>query len=297
MMKRIYLFTIAYFTSFHLLAQFQVSEGSQITTRPKALDKKNLELLKNAKTYFLYFDSDRDHLDEMKRELSGVWTFNTLEFLSADKVEDISNIKDVAAFYPWRSATTVTGPNGGGGTYYHAYLALSLNLGEELYTFARIELQESINSKNDNSGQLPFANWSIPLLKAYLYNINKALTNGTVRGFHGPVMKRQMKELHEGTLIIPEETVSDDRVKKLMSAYTGKFEVMPSGTIQAFVKSSDKPVFIASFLTTSNEKYSAIYDAKTGELVYNRYAAFTHKFKKKDIVKIERSVKRAIKYG
>jgi hypothetical protein len=297
-MKRIYLFTLAFFFALQLFAQIQVSKGLAISKIPGSHKKEMLEQLKNAKTYFIYPASDIDQLDELKKELSSVWTFNTLEFLSIDKIDEIKGVKGVAAFYPERMMTTEEWTGSGGTyTYYNSFIHLSLNLGEKLYTFARIETQDVMYAKVPNIGELPFAHWSIPFLKAYLFNINKELSNGASCGFQDTVKKIELKELKDGTLVIPEDVMGSDTAKELMTEYSGKFEVMPANTIQAFIKGSDKPVFIANFLITSKDKCATIYNARTGEMVYNAYTTMSREFKSKDFYRIEIAVRQAIEKG
>ncbi len=300
-MKRICVSLIVYFIALQLFAQVQVSRDYGISKTPGSHKKEMMEILKNSKTYFVYLESDIEHLDELKRELSSVWTFNTLEFVHIDKRDEVINIKDVAVFCPQRIETNETFHESNtmrvksSYTYYNSFIELSLNLGEKRYPIARIELQDVNYAKVEDMGKLPYANWSVPLLKAYLFNINNELSNGTTCGFQDIIKKGGMKELDEGTLIIPEELMGPDTAKELMTDYSSKYEVMPSGAIQAFIKNSEKPVFIACFLITPKDKCATIYNAKTGEMVYNSYTTMSREFKEKDFYRIEIAVRHAVK--
>lgn len=290
----------------------QINVGDKLMPRgPGAsgdLEPEDLEALKKTTTVLVLPVKESKRLEDYKKAVKQVWTFNTIEVITnADaskyKTGNYSYIT-LGGLIIQRKEGSVGGVGGrtmGTSTseyFLHCWYPKPNKKGKlKSKTMARIELymdaQSNRNaiylSNNDDdvesaiqSGDATFYNLNPGFVKLYLSVVNQRLKSGEPRSlFRDEKDDADMKKVAKDTLFIPAYVLNKHGVEdgkkiseaEIMEKYPYPYKYVSEEQLSAKILNAGKPTYVLSFVSTGGQKYFAIFEAKSAKLIFADYQA------------------------
>ena len=279
----------------------------------------SLKALKNTNTVFVYGSRDEENLTELKEVLSKIWTFNDLKFQSySDFIADTVENNNISYISIDMKSTQYSNSNGS--TYYKTYIYLVLWMSNDdntPYTFARIDLFPSYSSitgvqdilfhgvdgdyQNYLYEKAIYRNWNLGFLKNALQLVNNHLIEGNEKWMNEQILTNDVKELKSKTLYISESSLikfgkfSGDEsekheVTKLLKNYEFKYKVVSDETLSNLITEDDEVIYYVSYVKSCTDKFFAIVNSQTGEIIYSNYDNNSYNIDSGDFSRLSKSI-------
>lgn len=315
-------FIILLTTNIVVFSQINVGTNEKVKSDPGEFDEKDLKKLKSTTTIFLYRKDD--DIDRLKEAIEPIWNVTDIKFMPHEYIDEIDFDEHSILSISGYSKVTIRRNSKGREVktqngYY--YLKLWMKDNDEdgnttNKTFCRIDLHptfkdfEFLVDKNNKNKVFDYLytkatlkNWQPGFLKVYLQNVNDLLKNGNTQWLYGNEEKNQnLKNLANETLYVVDYTLvkfnmfsgdesSRHSEKKIMKKYPYNYELLNAEEISDKILESDsKPIYFLVFIKSSTDKYVAIYEGNTGEILYRKYSPISYNFKKNDMKDIARLI-------
>jgi hypothetical protein len=304
-MKRSIILAASLVFTFCLNAQINV--GDKLMPRgPGAsgdLEAEDLENLKKTTTVLVLPVKDAKRLEDYKKAVKQVWTFNTMEVITN---ADVAKYKKGNYSYITLGGLIIQRKDGsvggvGGRTmatstsnyFLHCWYPKPNKKGKlKAKTMARIELymdaesnSKAIYMSNDDddvesaiqSGDATFYNLNPGFVKLYLDVVNKHLKSGEPRSlFKDEKDDADMKKVAKDTLFIPAYVLNKHGIEdgkkiteaEIMEKYPYPYKYMSEEQLSAKILNAGKPIYVLSFVSVNGQKYFAIHEGKSGKLIF-----------------------------
>ena len=305
----------------------QISVGPEIAKKTKKQQEfgaNDLEILRNTRTLFVYRSQDEKHLDSFKAEMSRVWDYTELEFISYSdyaRKQISGTYSDGYSFLTIKSYLKVyTFKDGTSTRNVFNYLQLwTVNSGD-LLNFCRLELFPTPATidhvyKNEMGfiekmkflyDKAEYYNWNLVSLKNALNFFNRRLKKSEEYLFaQTKRVSLELTTLISDTLYVPEyclyyfkSSVGYDKTyvyskSSLFHRYSYAYRVVSVDELNGIIKHTQKPVLYLSSIRTDTAFYIGVIDGRTGEYVYSSYRYRNRNISTEDIHKIARAAKKS----
>lgn len=306
MNKNFLLLLITTIITSSITAQIGVGPRESMSAGSGNFNKNDLKKLKNSKTVFLY--RKEDDLEKLKKAINEVWDYTEISFKPYSEKDNIpvnTSVFNVSSFTaksdPMQGATLDNKYN-----YNFKYIKLWLKTKngkdkdeEKGITYARVELSGFVSEETETH-----FNYSIGFIKTYLKFINDQLKSGEERWLYKEVDNyTALKELKNKTLYVPEFTFKGSFPKHSVTEqefdkfYPYDYEVLKTNELSDKIIESKEPIyFFISIINGPGDKFTSIFNSKTGEIIYSEYSkSYKWSVDKKDVKSIGKVIKKAEK--
>ncbi|QNK76787.1 MULTISPECIES: hypothetical protein [Winogradskyella] len=317
-MKKGLVILLLLFVSLNVFSQ---STLGRIELRPeffqKKLKKKQIKILKTAKTYFVIPDQFNNGYtrEDYKKILDEVWTVNTIELITENEVEKRIKIGDVLFRFISRSVRLQ------GVKYVFNYFKLSeitllhnqhnvdkvFSWDDNFYggvfftTHAGVEAE--IAQLNDvvNNGLFDYR---IGYLKNYFQQINNAISDSESYDiFKDYVDDEKIKTLKKVSLFIPENIIygftshtaseKTEITKELFKDYTYNKTVLTAEELNEKILNEKQPFYYLMYHQNNFHKIITVVDGVSGEIIYRRYKRVTYNIDFRDFKALNRIINKS----
>lgn len=297
----------------------QIIVGKRIVLGAKKFEKGEIERIKNKTTVFKAIDVDKFKLDSMLRS---VWTFNKYIVIddsdfSKEKYYNndyaIFDVDGIARSY-FKTSGRRTSNNLNTFKvkrhFYHFDVEEGEITEENKSTIAAVflspdgvtanDLMKTREIKNLDSG---YFNFSLGYFKNQLQLINERLNKKETHwAYNFSMNEDELNKLKSTILYVPDymktETnafngvVSDsDDADKLFKKYKGKYEWISDEEINLKILKATSTFYYLSWCRINAEKFIAITNGFTGEIIYKKASALSYNINRKDIDRIAKEMK------
>lgn len=158
---------------------------------------------------------------------------------------------------------------------------------------------------DDASGHIK--NWTPALLKIYVKAMQNLFDKKEGCESHKSVAnKQELSKLKTETLYIPEylvdtdfgafsakETINKDKPKELFEKYKFPYKVLSKDEFEKSVLNSKDIKYVFVYVKNSSFKYVSVFNANTGEIVYNEGTSMSYNLKDKDVKSLFKEIEKA----
>lgn len=303
-----------------LLCVLRLDAQIDIGPKLKRTLPEKLARLKATKTFFVCKDSD--DTTAFETELRKVWTITDLRCIPYSRYKKMIVTDSVSCITIWGESKTKTmvdrqtGPTPNDVEYTNTHVYLSLWMRDPvdfIGSLFRVELQPNgkeclkVGEKNLNittffytEGELK--NWNLGMMKVYLKFINdKFLKEENRLLYEDTVDKVEIKNLKDNVLYVADYALNEydkftaDESKKidaneLFKSYPYKYQLISAEELGKLILTSDKPIYYLVYVRSSTDKYVAIFNSQTGNLLYSQYTPVSYNIKPNDINRLARFI-------
>lgn len=314
------------FLLFHVFFAFAISTFAQINIgtpgaiKPANFKKKDLELYKSLKTFFVIREMDKENQVSIEKILQQTWTFNKYEIIDFDKYKSMPEDGN-ALFFGLRNYNTsseYTSNSDLFGKYAQgselkielwrnlpkekpqllnedvlAYIELGTNwkLYKELTQRISIDAFEYICKTDTVVNE-----WQWGYLKNYIQELNRhMLANEPRWRFESDVDKVNISKLNNQILFVSSDIKNhyDSREKESpFEKYAGKkIEMISPADLSAKILDSETPFYYMKVYMGGSDKIITIINSATGEFLYSDYKGASNFFKDKDVKELNGKLK------
>ena len=301
-------------------ASAQINIGTPGAIKPANFKKKDIELYKSLKTFFVLRDSDKDNRLKIEAMLKAVWTFNKFEIIDFDQYKtmkddgnalffglrnynessDYTSNSDLFGKYAqssvlriqlWRNLPKENPQLLNEDVLAYIHLGPSWKMSNELRERISIDAFEYL-CKTDTAVK----EWSWGFLKNYLQEINRRLEANESRWrFESEVDKANIGKLNSQILFVCSDVKNlyDSREKEdPFEKYTGKkIEMIDPQALSDKIMNSETPFYYMKVYKTGGDKMVTIINSATGEFLYSDYSGMAYFFKDKDVKELSGKLK------
>ncbi len=317
-MRKFILFQVLFLVAISTFAQINIGNPGAI--KPTDFKKKDMELYKSLKTYFVIREMDKENQAAIEKIIQQTWTFNKYEIIDFDRYKTMPEDGN-ALFFGLRNYNTsseYTSNSDLSGKYAQsselkielwrnlpkekpqllnedvlAYIELGANwkLHKELTQRISIDAFEYI-CKTDTL----VSEWQWGFLKNYLQELNRHMIANKPRWrFESEVDKDNISKLNSQVLFVSSDVKNhyDSREKELpFEKYVGKkIEMISPADLSAKILSSETPFYYMKVYKASSDKIVTIINSATGEFLYSDYKGMAYFFKDKDVKELNGNLK------
>jgi len=187
---------------------------------------------------------------------------------------------------------------------YIARFPLSVNNKFLVDAMAGARSDEKIGSLYDRMyTEQSFTNTNLGMLKNYFQQINQIISKGQHCGLYDNFAAPEITTLKDNTLYIPEaymmeynpwkgtEKLRDEKdLKKLVEDYKYKYQFIRDEDLEKKILNNEE-IFYMRYVSMNGNKYLAVVNAKTGDLVYYLYdSGFAYNLKDNDFKNISKAI-------
>ncbi|GJM32102.1 MAG: hypothetical protein DHS20C18_11030 [Saprospiraceae bacterium] len=311
--------------SHSIQAQVEVGSLDRDTHYKKKFKEGALNKLKDTETIFIYRETD--DLKVLKKVVNEVWKITEISFVPYSEFVH-TDLENTSFFSIKGLNVTAFMPSGRSYSNPHTYLSLWMpgkdEEGNEIVeSFCRIELHPSGQNimniikmskakEKDNildyiyeEGEL--RNWKPGFLKNYLKFVNKSIAEGVERWlFQRDKENPELKNLQSATLYVPDYAMihfntqnGDESTKQeeadIFKKYPYPYEIINTDDLSNKILESDEVFYYLTYVKSSANKFIAVHNNKTGDIIYSNYAPMSYNIKKSDFKTLATAIKNIAK--
>ncbi len=268
--------------------------NSQVTVN--GINKQNHELLRNATTYFVVPEFDTDNLNEYKRMLNDVWTFNKLTVITSKeaskidfKDENNARIAFSTVNYYQLGSTSIS--------FRDIQLHYNLYIKNVLFLAAFVRFKTKTDEVLDQFGLVKnnaYYIYSLGVLKNCMQQLNASLLARKPIGtnqFEKPT-KEEVIKISSDTVFIPDyiKKHCDSDINSLLSNATFKTKLISSEELNKKILNCKKSFYylVLNSKAGNVSKFVDIVDAFNGKCVFNYWEQYVSLFNEKDIKRLNK---------
>jgi len=259
------------------------------------------------RAYFVYRDSDVEHLTEMSQVIGKAWTLSKVELVSIDEYLSLETKTGDFTMLMGISHTTMTSQNGVASNFVDLYLdvrvqsevrqeilgriTLSPN-GQTVYDVCRgpESLEQVVYNQYKNDSNF---SWNFPYLSAGLSTVATALTDGELISIKENVKDPDLTNIRNTVLYVGDavnteqnrfngkDSESDQR-ESITKAYPHKFEIVSNETINSKYL-GDELEYLFMSQKFGHGKYLIVINVKENKIVYTKLEKGRYNFSAKDM--------------
>jgi hypothetical protein len=301
------------------ISMFSQSSVGKIRLRPEYyqtdLKEKDLEKLKDAKTYFVMpsqFSSDYS-LDRYKDILDEVWTVSEIEIIEEKDISDYVKIGNVFLRFKSRSVRT------GKASYVFNYFKLGVvnkikekkkggfEWWEDFYGVvffttnveARLDMAQM---KDTINGDL--LDYRLGYIKNYLQQLNEGIKESVSYNIYDDyVDESEIKKLKNRVLLIPDNILygynaltGKERRKfseDIFEDYEYEYEVIDENDLSEKILNDDESFYYLMYHQKNAHKMITIVEGSTGKIIYRRHTNLSYNIKAKDIKSLMKRINKS----
>jgi hypothetical protein len=303
------------------LSPAQVSVGRSSVGKFQDFRKGEYKTIKSKNTVFVVDQFDTAEFDAM---LKDVWTITPYQVVSKEDYSKSGNLYfneknaiwildgDVTTKKDFKTGVTT-------GEYLHVYYKYFYptdiktdKKNKQTYTYnliASLFLSPNTDASWDiiGSHQLgnpheQFQNYSLGYFKNYLQFVNNVIEiNGYSFIYDRDYKQKEIKALKKNTLYVPdyfknkstwgwsEKTRKDP--DKLFKKYGYKYEYIDREALSEKIVNATEDFYYISYLRVNSQKFIAIINGRTGDILYKDYQTMSYEIKPKDLKKLAKKIK------
>lgn len=314
-------------------AQINVGTIEQVKRKPGKFEDDAIAKLLKTKTIFIYRDSDLPYLETLKSNLLEAWDLTELEFMSykefrrapVNKKFSFFTIESFTKTIRRTGTTTSTGltisPNSSY-TITRLYLSLWTGNRAQKSLYCRIELQPDFPTYNkvdqnaNKNSKIKYQylytdtaatiyNWHPVYLKNALQLVNQKLTNeethwlfeSEVYGDFEPLASSKLYILDYNLIDYNASTGDESELHdttELFEDYKFQYEIVSASKLSEIVESTSEPVYYLAYIKSVSDKFLAVFNAQTGEMLSCKYTPMSYNIKDSDFEVISDEIEDAL---
>jgi hypothetical protein len=301
------------------ITTFAQSSIGNIRLRPEYyqtdLKEKDLEKLKDAKTYFVMpsqFSSDYS-LDRYKDILDEVWTVSEIEIIEEKDISKHVEIGNVFLRFKSRSVRT------GKASYVFNYFKLGVvnkikekkkggfDWWEDFYGVvffttnvkARVDMAKM---KDTINGDL--LDYRLGYIKNYFQQLNEGIKESVSYNIYDDyVDENEIKKLENSVLLIPDNILygynaltGKERTKfadDIFEDYEYEYEVIDENDLSEKILNDDEPFYYIMYHQKNARKMITIVEGFTGKIIYRTSKNMSYNIKSKDIKSLMKRINKS----
>jgi hypothetical protein len=241
--------------------------------------------------------------------LKKYWTLSPLKFIASSEVSRI-NPQDFFLHIEDLTQTFRSGPvqpsglQSTGATNAHVYLELikapSSNYPVVIARCVLYENDDAPASSEKLSENSAIYNWGPGYLKNQVQQFSILLESKKKKSLYAPVKNEEkIKELKDQTLYIPDYLIQKNlpknqskemAAKELLKEYKFKYQLIDSRELNNKILDDAKGFYYFLYIKSGTDKYTAVCNSLTGEVIYSKYKPISYDIKTSDFKRLSRLV-------
>lgn len=267
------------------------------------------ELLRSSITVIPMPNKNTEASEQFKEVFDKYWTFSKIKYVSYSEFKSYEKTPGYSCFKFYGYTSSEKGNRLFFSLWLNEVKNKKKNKGCREIRIAKVSLyvdhalqknpQNVYREDYDLGGRVK--NWTPGFLKNYLMIIQNYLKKKKIRRYFKPiVIKKNLQKLKNSALYLPDyvlvrpvinsSPVIDENGKELMKEYKGEYNILSSKELSDKILNTDEEFYYLIHVNIYTEKYIAIIEAKSGEILYYVKRAMSYSINYKDFLSIRKEM-------